>query len=502
MEKRRVFLSSVFRELIDGKWSSPPLRQRIIEERHKLPIELWAYEIFWPDSSEEFRPNADTVVDRCFAGIRGCDLFVFLLSKRHGSGVEYVEGRALASYVELELFAAAMLQKPVLVLHARGYEESEPPLRDALNLLSQTFTTDRYIIGDENDLYDRFQNECRRLAAGDQATYDPSLKGLPDWLSRRRSRNRFRDELANPDLHFLGGKLRSSRKVADPAKAKILVDQVSSGIRGDLAQPQVLPHGAALFRLWAAMRELMDQSESTLIDPSLAPLWDRTFGLWARSASWFGLHGHLWMGPLACVQSQILLRRKFAAEPKFHEAAEIREPLGARASALYSVAQRMHYWWQKVRHYRLAAALATQAIERDGDGGRGALLIRGYASMQMAQLGYVWQLWGAVDDFRKALELGEKSGASSASVGEAKVALGLSLVLSGRPRTGLGLLEEGVRLMRGDESASGLASLARALRSLERGGSWAGRRDIVETAREERLKIAASVEALDQMREP
>jgi hypothetical protein len=262
-----------------------------------------------------------------------------------------------------------------------------------------------------------------------------------------------------------------------------------------------MPHGAALLRLWAAMRELMDDAESTLADPSLAPLWDRAFGLWGAHASWLGLHGHLWMGPLASVQSQIDLRRKFGAEPAFRAATDVREPLGARASALYSIAERMHTRWRKLRHYRLVAALATQAIERDQDARQGARLIRGYASLQMARLGCAWNLWDAVSDFKLALEQREKSVAPAASVGEAKVALGLSLVPL-RRSTGLALLQEGVALMRSDQSASGVAFLARGLRSLERGARFAFRRDIAGAAREERLRLAVDVEALDQIREP
>jgi hypothetical protein len=262
-----------------------------------------------------------------------------------------------------------------------------------------------------------------------------------------------------------------------------------------------MPHGVALFRLWAAMRELMDASGTTLADPSLAPLWDRAFGLWGTSASWFGLHGHLWMGPLAAVQSQTELRRAFAGEGAFCEATDVREPLGSRASALYSIAQRMHSWRRKLRHFRLAAALATQAVERaPGAGQAGALLIRGHASMQMAQLGCAWKLWSAVSDFDRALKQREKSGASAGSVGEAKVALGGSLVRTGRWRKGLALMQEGVAQMRGNETAGGLAFLARSLRSLERGARIARRKDIAEDAHHERLHVAANVEAMDQAR--
>ena len=406
----------------------------------------------------------------------------------------------LASYLELELFAAAMLQKPVLVLHQRGYEP-QPALRDALELL-RTSAAGCYAIDDESGLYDRFRGECQRLAAGERAEPDPMLARLPDWLSRWRSRAGLQRELADPSLRFLDARFRSSRDAADPSKAMLLLDQVASGMRGNEMARQVLPHGAALFRLWAAMRELMDKTESTIADPSVASLWDRAFGLWASNASWFGLHGHLWMGPLASVQSQIHLRRKFADELAFREKTDVREPLGARASAIYSIAQRTYSWRRKMRHYRLAAVLATQLIERDRNAAQGALSIRGHASMQMAQLGLAWKLWDAVSDFRESLRLREGSLASAASIGEAKADLGLSLALTLRRREGLALLRQGVDMMRSNETASGLAFLARGLRKLERGARIAGRSDLAEAAREERLELAAKIEAMDQIRDP
>ena len=91
---------------------------------------------YWHMNSSELRrsiaiiENADQIIDLCFKEIKECDLFVFLLSDRHGTGVLYSEHRFYASYLELELFAAAMLRKPVLVLHQRD-RNPEGPLEDA-----------------------------------------------------------------------------------------------------------------------------------------------------------------------------------------------------------------------------------------------------------------------------------------------------------------------------------------------------------------------------------
>ena len=76
------------------------------------------------------------------------------------------------------------------------------------------------------------------------------------------------------------------------------------------------------------------------------------------------------------------------------------------------------------------------------------------------------------------------------------------MVLTGRWPAGLALMREGVTLMRSDDSANGMAFLARGLRKLEQGARIAGRVDIANEAREERMRLATEVEAMDQIREP
>src|SRR5262249_17863033 len=152
-------------------------------------------------------------------------------------------------------------------------------------------------------------------------------------------------------------------------------------------------------------------------------------------------------GPLASINSQIGLRRHLALAPALRHTQDVREPLGARASALYSIAQRMQSRRRKLFHYRQAARLATPAIERDEDGARGSLSIRAHASMRMALLGHAWKLWEAHADFERSLALREGAAASPASVGECKTDLGFCSVLVGKPRRGLVLLRDGVELL-------------------------------------------------------
>jgi hypothetical protein len=496
-----VFLSSVFKDQFGDDYRYVPLRRRILNERRTLPVSLWAYDHFWPENSEKPDPDADTIIDRCFDGIRSCDLFVYLLTKRHGSGVTYFADPAQASYLELELFAASALRKPIVVLHERGHEP-DPVLHDTLLLLNRAFQTGEYTLDDEDGLYGRFREICDALAAGTLTLGRTAVMAhLPEWLSVRRTESDPEKDILDPRLYFLDGRLQAENSTADPDRALRLLDQVSAGVRVKAGHRAPLPHGAALFRLWAAMRELMTDKSVTTSDPATAVLWDRALGLWAGKASWFGLHGHVWMGPLAAINSQTELRTAFSNTPSYVAAQDVREPLGARASAIYSIAQRMDTRGRKLWHYGQVVELATLAVERDPGAQQGALSIRGHALMRMARLGQLWKLWDASVDFRKSYELRAKAGASSASLGEALADLGFCMVLTGRLRSGLSMLREGVDLMRSDTSVNGKAFLARGLRKLESAAKLSGAWSTMRNAREERLALSDDIQALDQARE-
>jgi hypothetical protein len=282
------------------------------------------YELAWPDA--EGRLDADTIIDRCFAGIRRCDLFVFILTGRHGSGTSLVkDDQTTSSYLELELFAAAALNKPIVVLHYRD-RDPEAALLDTMLLLRRAFRSEQYFIDSEQGLFDRWNEVTAALAAGRaiKAT-QPGL--LAEGLSHARTKRHIQLDLAAPPLLFLGGELNAGRKShPDLGRAELLLNQVATSVRGE----QAMPHGVALFRLWSAMRELMDKSDASLREPSVARLWDRAFGLWAGKASWFGLHGHLWMGPLAAINSQVALRSHHRDNAAFGGDQDVREPFGAR----------------------------------------------------------------------------------------------------------------------------------------------------------------------------
>ena len=222
-DKPLVFLSSVFQEDFGFGSVTTPLRGRIIEEfkSGNLPVDLWAYKIFWPKESETTKPEADNIVDRCFRGVKECDLFVFLLTGRHGSGVRYDSDQVLASYLELELFAAAMLDKPILVLRLYSNKEPQSELKDAMLLLHSRLPPDQYIKNDEDGLYDEFSNACDRLVKGKLLAQFRKLWHLAESLSRSRPTSGWKKSFQSLSYVFLVVNFLPIRRTSTPSKPSV-----------------------------------------------------------------------------------------------------------------------------------------------------------------------------------------------------------------------------------------------------------------------------------------
>ena len=121
--------------------------------------------------------------------------------------------------------------------------------------------------------------------------------------------------------------------------------------------------------------------------------------------------------------------------------------------------------------------------------------------MRTAQLGKIWNLLYAKEDFKRSLELREKAGAKPSSIGEAKSDLGLCLVLLGSKRKGLSLLKEGNALLETDDSVDTKSFRARSLRQLELAARRSGEHDLAEEAHSERIILSSEIDAFDQIRD-
>ncbi len=380
----------------------------------------------------------------------------------------------------------------MLVLHEAG-RDLDGPLTDVLRLLRPTLGSERYLIDSAPGLVAAFQRACRDLAAHRPRRRRPRL---PDGLSIMRTNGTALVDLEDPRLFFMNGTFGPARRRPDPDRAAKLIAQVRKGVVEQGAGIVPMSHGAALFRLWAAMRDLMDETTTPWRASEFAPLWDEALGFWAAKASWFGLHGHVWMGPLAAVNLQLNTRKDGSLEGSV----PVREPHGARASALYSIAGIVHSPARQLLHYRQALYAAETSLDRDPAARQGTLAIKGNALMRLAMLGRPLEIFAACAALRESLDIRIRNGAPDASVGEAMADLGFCLVLSMRPLEGLPLLRQGVSHLRQDSSPDGLSFLSRGLRKLEHAYRLTLHWKRAADAHAERQQISAALEAFDQVR--
>jgi hypothetical protein len=483
-----VFLSSVYWEVKGEEFVELPVRAKLRELASTLSIEIRAPVM----RSSEGAETGDQIIDRCFKDIREADVFVYLRTRRHGSAVRFPESDAtVVTYLEMELFAAAMLGKRILVLHERGME-AESQLADLLGLLRQSSGPEAYVQGDEAELISAFTSYIRDLEVSTVRRAPKRHRmAFPDRLSRLRARRSIIRDLDEPALLFLGGFQSQASAGGDLDVATRLLDTIASSDRSGAA---ALSHGAALFRIWAALREFIAYDRR---DANVRALWDRALDMWTIKASWFGIHGHILMGPLAATNTQIELRRAYGVP---ETEGLMREPLDARASALYSVAQRMETRACQIRYFEQSALQATQAIQVAATDFSNALAIRGSANLRLARLGRPWRLFDARGDFRAVLGERERRSAPEASIGEAETDLGLVMIMTGQPFAGFERMRRGVAMMRADQTPNGLANLARGLRKLEEAARLTLRRQLAGKVRSERETIASGIDAVDQMR--
>ena len=224
-----------------------------------------------------------------------------------------------------------------------------------------------------------------------------------------------------------------------------------------------MPHGVALFRLWAALRELMDDRGTAMVDPLMAPLWDRAMGLWATKASWLGVHGHVWMG------RWLPFIRRWPAQADGRRAKLPRR--GEHTRTVGCAGKRALL--DRTAHAYASAQVLSLPPGRRADFSCHDARCQGPARPPVGSRpcddahgppGARVEAVGDLADFGQSSACVRETGASEASLEKARDNLGFCLVLTGRWHQGLALLEEGVRQLRSDGTANGKAFLARGLR--------------------------------------
>uniref|UniRef100_UPI0035CC2E28 DUF4062 domain-containing protein n=1 Tax=uncultured Bradyrhizobium sp. TaxID=199684 RepID=UPI0035CC2E28 len=437
--KRHIFLSSALKDSGDARLR---IRELVGEAVKIRGAGADAYRPVWmAEDFPAFEPASSLPalekVQLCLDGVREAECFVAVITGRHGSEVSVDGvGDVPTTYLEAELFEAAVLGKPAFVFVLEGHEP-EPRLDSLLKVLEPFFPDINRRPVSEGEIVRQIESLVRYY---DRPKWlrpfqmPPKLRQTVRALAALRHRP-YDVQAGMPSLRFLKHPHDPNLPPPDPYKVELLLE------RADTTTAQQ----ARLTILWFAIREL---TGAPFTDPrfsAFTPLWDRALSAWRSAGAWYGLHAHIELGCLAALGSVCEIRKNTGKEPLPH---------GALASEYYSIAGLMR------SQEMLAVSLrhVEEAIVLAGPNPANAITIRGSIYRRMGHL------TAAIADYNFVAESKREEG--GAAYGGALSELGFAETLNRNLKKGISHMEEGLELLK-QQPADGFT--IRAMRKLAYG---------------------------------
>lgn len=240
----------------------------------------------------------------------------------------------------------------------------------------------------------------------------------------------------------------------------------------------------------------MKAPHGSVRDKDVLVHWNAAYSQWASAAAWYGLHGHLYMGCVAALNSMrdVRLRIRDAGFPNL-DFAETMYPGGELASAKYSIAKLLCDEDARIAILREALEDANREISTGADPHANALSVRA------AIVGALGDRAASVRDYEEVLRCREAATAGPGPMGVALSNLGFAYLLRGSLWKGRCLIETGVQLLSENPPLTHSAGfLARAKRKLASAYLLTGRPIRAYREAQEAEQIARSAGALDQTR--
>lgn len=360
------------------------------------------------------------IVDRLVERVRESRVFVCVLRDRYGSSV--FENAESVSFFETEIYQAALFHNNA---HFFLMEPFTPDAR-LRGLIEIVNTIRPGIIPNKIQSKAQVLNAIRRVVDETSNIRRPSLalslRRLVGALAIRRGHPR-------PDIEFFD-------RVFRPVSARPDRDHIASllgGLSGEAGIEQ------RLTRMWIALREL---SAAPYDDPAFTeylPLWHDALGAWASASAWYGLHGHLYAGRLAAVNSALKILA-LPGWPRRTHPVSIHGSKGGRASEYYSIAKLVPGRRERDLYFSLALTDVNDAISNVGGDISGHLSIRGHIYRTQGKT------QSALADFRQMHRLRKERG-DAGGIGEALSDLGLTELTLGRMRDACAHLREGAEML-------------------------------------------------------
>lgn len=389
------------------------------------------------------------IVDELVKRIREARTFICILGgKNYGSPVGIGRTLSSVSYFEVELFQAALLQKPVFIFVREGY--SPDPREKRLMELFRFYLPEWISQKRLND--QEIVDQIHRIVANDHVTlefrliphlYKP-IRRLVQGLYTNQSRNSVRSGVT-----FLEGEFETRPQLPRPGIVQNVINMIGNETNEE----------RRLSRLWIGLRELMNSRYDEECELELLRYWNVLLNEWAKAGAWYGLHGDIPLGCLAALNSLVDVRLQMNRQYKrIVNDTETIYPGGSLASTKYSIAKLLYVG--RDRKKRFTEALFDIKTSLDHFTGNESDLRAIQASIYL-QLG---AMADAITEYEKVLHLRQISDASEATIGEAMSELGYGYLRVFRFRRGLSFSEEGVKLLRKGDVRAGF--LARGLKKL------------------------------------
>lgn len=448
-------------------------------------------------------------VDRFLTYLRNSEIFICILgNKRHGTKIKIKDKESIVSFWEMELYQAALCRKPIYIFVRKSvtFADFEEELQKTLQILNFAFPKMSWKeFENDEDLISKIEKILR------YTFQDKDENERNSWLNKfKNTRIKLIEELdrmrgkssKNKDIQFMEKRFECGQKHADKDLLNVLIDECKHPM--DSTKNDRLNVEQCLSRLWMAWRELRKSpyTKNYKYYEEYLYLWNEFFGLWSKSATWYSLHGHLYMGVLASLNA--LKEVRAIIRESRHKSSDIDfiHPGGALASANYSLAKlvtiperKRIYFHEAEKNIEISLRDANDPIYRSN-----LLAIRGSIYTQMALNAKLAKpIYGlkALEDYNKVLRLREKHDAGEGAIGEAMTELGfLEFHIPFKKKIGLKRMEEGVTLLK---SRKGKGFLVRALRKLSLAYRRIGKLEEAKKTEEDAYKIAQDEVLVDQL---
>lgn len=398
------------------------LRHRVWELGRALGGPIWVAEY----SEPSLGASPDEIMDVCLENVQRAPVFLCVLDGSYGGSTGL--NPAEISLIELEVFQAVLARKPLYIYVVEPFTP-EAPLTTFLRALEIVQPGVVRVCRSEDEALGQIELALKRWTRRHLLRPARILGGLVQQLARRRSSAY---SSMGRDIRFLDGVFVPHHTPADRELIAELVRQ--AGLTPN--QPKKLVWS------WMAIRHLSATPYTETTDMEVLTLWDKALSRWASASAWYGLHGHVYVGRLAAVNTLLDLRERAGMTASRSPAEHIQGTRGAIASEYYSIAKMVPSRRDKEVLLQKALVELGIALEARPSDPSGFLAIRGSVHLALGDRD------SAISDYQSVLRLREAAdNPDPAGIGEAQSELGYAYLRRGRLKEARRYLEEGVALL-------------------------------------------------------